>query len=150
MIKTQLGPFMYNKGKGELITRTEFLRWKYRNNQKEKINIDEARKTIYDPLHVWEDHTACWQMQYRGSIGESLLHILIICDSPIHTRIARLLLKHYPVSVHVPRVPAPHDNHVSRAGYDMIEGEEYLGATGLHLAIAYGNDEVAEMLILSA
>ena len=36
-----------------------------------------------------------------------------------------------------------------RAGYDMIEGEEYLGATGLHLAIAYGNDEVAEMLILS-
>ena len=31
----------------------------------------------------------------------------------------------------------------------MIEGEEYLGATGLHLAIAYGNDEVAEMLILS-
>ena len=35
------------------------------------------------------------------------------------------------------------------AGYDMIEGEEYLGATGLHLAIAYGNDEVAEMLILS-
>ena len=36
-----------------------------------------------------------------------------------------------------------------RAGFDMIEGEEYLGATGLHLAIAYGNDEVAEMLILS-
>ena len=65
--------------------------------------------------------------------GESLLHILIICDSPIHTRIARLLLKHYPV-----------------CGFDMIEGEEYLGATGLHLAIAYGNDEVAEMLILSA
>ena len=31
----------------------------------------------------------------------------------------------------------------------MVEGEEYLGATGLHLAIAYGNDEVAEMLILS-
>ena len=31
----------------------------------------------------------------------------------------------------------------------MVEGEEYLGATGLHLAIAYGNDEVAEMLILA-
>ena len=39
MIKTQLSPFMYNKGKGELITRTEFLRWKYRNNEKDKINI---------------------------------------------------------------------------------------------------------------
>ena len=97
MIKTQLSGFMYNKGRGELITRTEYLRWKYRNNKKEKINIDERAKTRYDPLHVWEDHTACWQMQYRGSLGESLLHILIICDSPIHTRIARLLLKYYPV-----------------------------------------------------
>ena len=97
MVKTQLSGFMYNKGRGELITRTEFLRWKYRNNKKDKISIDEKAKTRYDPLHVWEDHTACWQMQYRGSLGESLLHILIICDSPIHTRIARLLLKYYPV-----------------------------------------------------
>ena len=47
-----------------------------------------------------------------------MLHILIICDSPIHTRIARLLLKYFP-----------------RCGLDMVEGEEYLGATGLHLAI---------------
>ena len=66
------------------------------------------------------------------AVGESLLHILIICDSPIHTRIARLLLKISP-----------------KCGVDIVEGEEYLGATGLHLAIAYGNDEVAEMLILS-
>jgi len=29
----------------------------------------------------------------------------------------------------------------------MIEGEEYLGATGLHLAIAYGNDELAEAIL---
>ena len=62
--------------------------------------------------------------------GESLLHVLIICDSAIHTRIARLLLKNFP-----------------RSALDMVEGEEYLGATALHLAIAYGNDEVAEMLI---
>ena len=99
MIKTQLGPFMYNKGRGELITRTEFLRWKYRNNQKEKINIDEASKTIYDPLHVWEDHTACWQMQYRGSLGESLLHILIMGNSLIHTKIARTLIRQFPRTV---------------------------------------------------
>ena len=64
--------------------------------------------------------------------GESLLHILIICDSAIHTKIAKLLLKIYP-----------------RCGVDVVEGEEYLGATGLHLAIAYGNDDVAEMLILA-
>ena len=64
--------------------------------------------------------------------GESLLHILIICDTLVHTRIARILLKVFP-----------------RTGIDKIEGEEYLGATGLHLAIAYGNDELAQMLVES-
>jgi hypothetical protein len=74
----------------------------------------------------------CIQRKYIKAdyAGESLLHVLIICDSPIHTRIARILLKYFP-----------------RSALDMVEGEEYQGATGLHLAIAYGNDEVAEMLI---
>ena len=44
------------------------------------------------------------------SSGESLLHVLIICDSPIHTRIARLLLKNFP-----------------KSALDKVEGEEYLG-----------------------
>ena len=34
-----------------------------------QINIDERTKTIYDPLHFWDDHEACWRMQYRGSLG---------------------------------------------------------------------------------
>ena len=63
-------------------------------------------------------------------LGESLLHIFIICDTLVHTKIARLLLKVFP-----------------RCALDMIEGEEYLGATGLHLAIAYGNDELATAII---
>ena len=152
---------MMLKGQGELITRTEYLRWKYRNNDKvitqvliaghaflwgsylakgnflsshlsdrlatiierpvavesfpwllnhfpivgtpyliywslflsslanpsgqgedfltqmillsidEQISIDESKKTIYDPMHTWEDHEACWKMQYRGSLGIS-------------------------------------------------------------------------------
>ncbi|XP_023321114.1 transient receptor potential cation channel subfamily V member 5 isoform X3 [Eurytemora carolleeae] len=130
IIREKLYPLMYNQGKGELITRTEYLRWKYRNNEKNKINIEEKMKTLYDPLNSWEDHQACWRMQYRGSLGESLLHVLIICDSPIHTRIARLLLKVFP-----------------KCALDRVEGEEYLGATGLHLAIAYGNDELADILV---
>ena len=63
-------------------------------------------------------------------LGESLLHILIICDTLVHTRIARLLLKCFP-----------------KTAMDKIEGEQYLGATGLHLAIAYGNDELAQVII---
>jgi len=130
-IREKLGFMMYNNGKGEVITKTEYLRWKFRNNQKGKIHIgDNDKMSPHDPLGYWEDHAACWRMQYRGSLGESLLHILIICDTLIHTRIARLLLKCFP-----------------RSAWDMIEGQEYLGATGLHLAIAYNNDELAQCII---
>merc|ERR1740128_503030 len=127
---SKLSPLMYWNGKGELITRTEYMRWKYRNNQEEKINIDETHMTQFDPLHTWKDHKAVWKMQYRGSLGESLLHILIMGDSLIHTKIARTLLRLFP-----------------SCAIDKIEGEEYNGLTAMHLAIAYGNDELAEVLV---
>ena len=38
-------------------------------------------------------------MQYRGSLGESLLHILIMGNSLIHTKIARTLIRHFPNTV---------------------------------------------------
>ena len=62
--------------------------------------------------------------------GESLLHILIMCDTLVHSAIAKVLLRIFP-----------------RCALDRVEGEEYLGATGLHLAIAYGNDDVAQLII---
>jgi transient receptor potential cation channel subfamily V protein 6 len=91
---------------------------------------DNDKMSKHDPMASWDDHEACWRMQYRGSLGESLLHILIICDTMVHTKIARILLKVFP-----------------RVAIDMIEGEEYLGTTGLHLAIAYGNDELAQSIV---
>ena len=30
------------------------MRWKYRNNQNEKINVDESGMTQFDPLFKWE------------------------------------------------------------------------------------------------
>lgn len=43
----------------------------------------EASLSPHDPLAKWEDHMACWQMCYRGALGESLLHVLIICDTKV-------------------------------------------------------------------
>jgi len=90
----------------------------------------EASLSIYDPLGKWEDHEACWQMQYRGSLGETLLHVLIICDTKVNTRLARTLLKCSP-----------------KLAWDIVEGEEYLGASALHLAIAYSNNELVQDLV---
>ena len=81
-------------------------------SREERIRVDESQMTQFDPLLRWEDHQvyfppspnsscspsrqAVWKMQYRGSLGESLLHILIMGNSLIHTKIARTLLRHFP------------------------------------------------------
>ncbi|XP_055682448.1 uncharacterized protein LOC129789581 isoform X2 [Lutzomyia longipalpis] len=129
LIREQFGVFMYNGGKGQIINRAEYLRWKYIDNHEVKIPI-EASLSPHDPLGKWHDHKACWQMQYRGSLGESLLHVLIICDTKVHTKLGRILLRVFPM-----------------LAVDVIEGEEYLGASALHLAIAYSNNELVQDLI---
>ncbi|KAF4530834.1 hypothetical protein B566_EDAN017784, partial [Ephemera danica] len=129
LIREQFGVFMYCEGRGQTINRSEYLRWKYRNQDQVVLPI-EASLSPHDPLAKWSDHEACWQMQYRGSLGEALLHVLIICDTRLHTKLARTLLKCFP-----------------RLSLDVVEGEEYLGASALHLAIAYNNSELVQDLV---
>ena len=74
------------------------------------LNMEPREKSRFDPLNFWEDHEACWQMQYRGNLGETLLHVLIICNTRTHTRIAKILLKCFP-----------------KLAVDVVEGQEYLG-----------------------
>lgn len=129
VIRGQFGILMYANGKGQIINRAEYLRWKFRDLEQVVLPI-EASLSRFDPLAQWSDHEACWQMQYRGSLGETLLHVLIICDTRSHTRIARILIKCFP-----------------RLAIDAVEGEEYLGASALHLAIAYNNNELVQDLV---
>ncbi|KAF5290002.1 hypothetical protein FQR65_LT11668 [Abscondita terminalis] len=129
LMREQFGQLMYQNGKGQIINRAEYLRWKFRDHQQVVLPI-EASLSPYDPLANWKDHEACWQMQYRGSLGETLLHLLIMCDTKQHTKLARTLLKCFP-----------------RLSVDVVEGEEYLGASALHLAIAYNNNELVQDLV---
>ncbi|KAK0177772.1 hypothetical protein PV328_001786 [Microctonus aethiopoides] len=129
VIRGEFSMLMYADGKGQVINRAEYLRWKFRDIEQVILPI-EASLSRFDPLAQWSDHEACWQMQYRGSLGETLLHLLIICDTRSHTRIARTLLKCFP-----------------RLAIDVVEGEEYLGAGALHLAIAYNNNELVQDLV---
>ncbi|KAF9411487.1 hypothetical protein HW555_009728 [Spodoptera exigua] len=129
LIRDEFAAYMYAGGRGRVINRAEYLRWKFRDQEQVVLPI-EASLSPHDPLAKWEDHTACWQMCYRGALGESLLHVLIICDTKIHTRLARTLVKCFP-----------------RLSLDVVEGEEYLGASSLHLAIAYSNNELVQDLV---
>lgn len=101
LIRDQFGVFMYKSGKGQIINRAEYLRWKFMENAEVSIPI-EASLSSHDPLGKWVDHEASWQMQYRGALGESLLHVLIICDTKVHTKWARqeinFILNFFPFS----------------------------------------------------
>nr|XP_045581773.1 uncharacterized protein LOC123745342 [Procambarus clarkii] len=130
LILEEFGIFLYNHGRGMDITRTEYLKWKYRKVPKDQMVVQMERKSPFDPLHRWKDHEACWQMQFRGSLGETLLHVLIMCDTKAHTRVAKILLRCFP-----------------KLAVDVVEGEEYLGASALHLAIAYSNNELVTILV---
>ena len=71
----KLGPLMYWNGKGELITRTEYMRWKFRNNEKETINVDESGMTQFDPLLSWEVNSkttrvSCFHLCCKQLIGD--------------------------------------------------------------------------------
>ncbi|XP_053618451.1 uncharacterized protein iav isoform X2 [Plodia interpunctella] len=129
LIREEFAAYMYSGGRGRVINRAEYLRWKFRDHEQVVLPI-EASLSPHDPLAKWEDHMACWQMSYRGALGESLLHVLIICDTKIHTRLARTLVKCFP-----------------KLSSDVVEGEEYLGASSLHLAIAYSNNELVQDLV---
>lgn len=129
LMREQFPQLMYQDGKGHIINRAEYLRWMFRDNENVVLPI-EASLSPHDPLATWSDHDACWQMQYRGSLGETLLHVLIICNTKVHTKLARTLLRCFP-----------------RLSVDVVEGEEYLGASALHLAIAYSNNELVQDLV---
>ena len=64
-------------------------------------------ETAFTPF---KEHEACWHLDYRGSMGETALHLLCLANSPVHTEIAKLLLKMYP-----------------KMAKDIYEGDEYYG-----------------------
>ena len=58
----------------------------------------------------WEDHQACWNFEYRGALGESLLHVLIVCNTFQHTKLAKMLVTLF-----------------NNLAIDAVEGDEFKG-----------------------
>ena len=47
-----------------------------------QIKIGKQEKySKHDPLVHWEDHEACWKMQYRGSLGKifCIQYLIVVC-----------------------------------------------------------------------
>ena len=64
------------------------------------IEIDLADET----KHV------CWDLDQRGGVGEHILHVCFLSSSPVHTALAKRLLRYYPKLID-----------------DLYMGDEYYG-----------------------
>ncbi|GFR30482.1 transient receptor potential cation channel subfamily V member 6 [Trichonephila clavata] len=84
----ELRQYMYKDGEGEVMERGGHDQY-----SKEK----KCRKV-------------CWKLDQRGMLGESLLHVLVLCNTDAHTHIAMFLVELYPALAH-----------------DIVEDEEYYG-----------------------
>ncbi|KAG8225946.1 hypothetical protein J437_LFUL005984 [Ladona fulva] len=134
LIREQFGVFMYADGKGQVINRAEYLRWKFRSQTEVVVPIETSLSAM-DPLSRWHDHEACWQMQYRGSLGEALLHSLIYMPGDRifyfmhHTRFVTII-------------------NLKNTEHGSVIGQyEAHRASALHLAIAYSNNELVRDLV---
>ena len=55
---------------------------------------------VYDLTHTFPAphlfRECCWQVEKRGSVGETTFHVCFLMQTPTHLVLARRLLKHYP------------------------------------------------------
>ncbi|CAH1784043.1 unnamed protein product [Owenia fusiformis] len=139
MIVDEIEFYLYSHGKGYHIAKNDFARWKYKMLNKVKgSSIVDTRTDAEvlaefqeDEFNKFHEHDACWDLNKRGAVGETALHLCFLKsnDSPVHLDIANILLKLYP-----------------KLALDIYEGEEYFGESCLHIAIVYG--DVKSVLLL--
>ncbi|XP_035225616.1 transient receptor potential cation channel subfamily V member 5-like [Stegodyphus dumicola] len=118
----------------ESIAANEIKQYMYANGTGESrecdINFQDTNTSSNVSKREKKRRTICWKLDCRGMLGESLLHLLVICNTDVHTHIAILLLEMYPA-----------------LAQDIVEGEEYYGASAMHFAIAYENAKLMKKLV---
>ena len=86
------------------------------------ISVDQY-DFVNDDIIMFSDHEACWDLECRGAVGETVLHLCYLNNTPIHIEIAKVLLDLYP-----------------KLSLDIYEAEEYYGESFLHAYFIYSWD----------
>ncbi|CAF1026088.1 unnamed protein product [Rotaria sordida] len=129
LIREHIPRFLYNNGEGKLVTISEIV--KRRNNTYSKLKSIVPTAKTFDDEQINNEETkhVCWDLDLRGGVGEHILHICFLSSSPVHSGLAKRLLKYYP-----------------RLIDDLYMGDEYYGENVLHIAIV--NEEPATVKFL--
>ncbi|XP_065339476.1 transient receptor potential cation channel subfamily V member 5 [Cloeon dipterum] len=145
-IKTKVEPYLYNKGEGRKIPISQIvlLRNKERSKSRllpplrgfddpEEYDIDKHAHLTAD-LEDLKDPTkyrdVCWDVNKRGAVGETALHLCLLHATALHADLAKRLLRFYPKLIN-----------------DVYMNDEYYGENVLHIAIVNEDPAMVKFLL---
>ncbi|XP_035213588.1 transient receptor potential cation channel subfamily V member 5-like, partial [Stegodyphus dumicola] len=137
-------PFLYNNGEGRLVPIQELVLTRNKDRPKHKQlpqNRDadaksEARSLTINIANNGENEgnpqfrEVCWDLDQRGSVGESALHMCFLISSPLHADLAKRLVKLFPKLIN-----------------DIYQSDEYYGENVLHMAIVNEDPAMVKFLL---
>ncbi|XP_075163495.1 transient receptor potential cation channel subfamily V member nanchung [Haematobia irritans] len=146
-IKTKVEPFLYNKGEGRYfpISKMVLLRNKERSRTKqlpeiralenpdEEFNIHDYCSEVSEAEYISNPSAyrfVCWNLNERGAVGETILHLCLLNASSLHADLAKRLLKFYPKLI-----------------MDIYLSDEYYGESVLHIAIVNEDPAMVKYLL---
>nr|CAD7571207.1 unnamed protein product [Timema californicum] len=142
-IKTKVEPFLYNKGRCQLvpIAKLVLLRNKERSRAKmlpvlkamenpEDYDINKDLTEEDSKLDPSKCREVCWDLNERGAVGETILHLCLLNATSIHADLAKRLLKFYPKLIN-----------------DIYMSDEYYGESVLHVAIVNEDPSMVKFLL---
>ncbi|CAF0922969.1 unnamed protein product [Didymodactylos carnosus] len=119
------------KGGGELV---DVMRIANRTKNYTEIDAlirDDVSKFLYNGGNGKRELTkrVCWDLDKRGGVGETILHVCFLNSTTVHSALAKRLIRHFPNLIN-----------------DIYIDDEYYGENVLHIAIV--NEEPATVKFL--
>ncbi|XP_071961423.1 transient receptor potential cation channel subfamily V member 5-like [Antedon mediterranea] len=141
-IKQKIQEYLYRDGDGKELTKLEYAKYMFENNylavkkvnkvqmsSEELIRNLERHETIVS-FDKFEQHQVCWDLNRRGEVGETILHLCFLNNTEHHRALAHTIMECYP-----------------QMALDIYEGPEYYGEGMLHMAIINNDIESVNLLI---
>uniref|UniRef100_H2Z592 Ion transport domain-containing protein n=1 Tax=Ciona savignyi TaxID=51511 RepID=H2Z592_CIOSA len=130
LIRLEVGPYLYNDGKGRDIPIKELVERRHRERTNKALStranhkypLANLKRTLDAPFVYTENgdtRFCCWDINKRGPLGETAFHICLLNNSTKHNMLAMEMVEVFPNLL-----------------VDIYLGDEYYGENVLHMAIA--------------
>ncbi|XP_019646231.1 PREDICTED: transient receptor potential cation channel subfamily V member 5-like [Branchiostoma belcheri] len=146
-IREKVGPFLYNEGAGKKVPIKQLIMARNRDRMRTRPQEDKKKKTggfglghksnsvsaLMDPVHNEQDgqwRDVCWDLEKRGSVGETILHLCFLNGTQVHNELAKRLVDAFPKLVN-----------------DIYVSEEYYGEAPLHMAIVSEDQDMVKYFV---